>query len=183
MTIMRVIRPAPTAEEAPGPPLSRRRRVQPPPDLSTARARHRGNATPVDTKGRCPPGFGNLAQTARFPHSHRAPSASTRTREEDPQIRGLRTRWACNSGNPTSGATMRFPVTVSFGLTGTGESVAKMLVAVRHDGLDRWCGRGDSAGRVLAGARACQPVQFLPCFRGSCGLVVLPRTASCYGVR
>jgi hypothetical protein len=31
MTIMRVIHPAPTAEEAPGPPLSSRRKVQPPP--------------------------------------------------------------------------------------------------------------------------------------------------------
>lgn len=48
------------------------------------------NDSPMETPNRFPQGFGNLAQTSRFPHSHSQDHPCGVERREEPNIRGQR---------------------------------------------------------------------------------------------
>jgi hypothetical protein len=55
-----------------------------------------GNAVPMETKKRFPQGLGNLAQNARFPHSHSRSSVLKKgeTKNEDEWLTGHQINWS-----------------------------------------------------------------------------------------
>ena len=75
-----------TAQEASGTTIGKPAGVQHPWIPGLARATDQdgcGNGVPMETQERFPQGLGNLAQTARFPHSHKPITLWSETRRQD----------------------------------------------------------------------------------------------------